>query len=194
MTHTGWDPTDDLLVMQAQDGDAEAMEALVRRWQRRLWTHAYRLTGRSEAAWDITQQSWLAIIKGLGRLHDPASFRAWAYRIVANKGMDYVRSQPPAATRPTPDAVERRPPRQESDAILRDLLNRLEPAKRALLVLYYLEGLTVPEIGFVLGIPPGTVKSRLHASREELKKLWRQDAAESGDERRRRQEDHRRRG
>lgn len=194
MTNSGWDPADELLVIEAQDGDAEAMEALVRRWQRRLWTHAYRLTGRSEAAWDITQQSWLAIIKGLGSLHDPASFRAWAYRIVANKGMDYVRSQPPATTPPAPDTVGQRPPRQESHAILRELLNRLEPAKRALLVLYYLEGLTVSEIGFVLGIPPGTVKSRLHASRAELKRLWQQDAAETGDERGRHQEDHRRGG
>lgn len=194
MTNGGLDPTDELLVMHAQDGDAEAMEALVRRWQRRLWAYAYRLTARSEAAWDITQQSWLAIIKGLRRLQDPASFRAWAYRIVANKAMDHLKSQPAAAPRPAAEAVEQRPARQESHVILRDLLNRLDPAKRALLVLYYLEGLTVPEIGFVFGVPPGTVKSRLHASRAELKKLWQQDAAETGDERRRDQADHRRRG
>jgi DNA-directed RNA polymerase specialized sigma24 family protein len=70
----------------------------------------------------------------------------------------------------------------------------LAPDKQAILVLYYVEGLTVPELGFVFGIPPGTVKSRLHASREELKRLWQQDLAETGNERRRRQEDPRRHG
>ena len=189
MTNSGPGPTDELLVMQAQDGDAEAMEALVRRWQRRLWTHAYRLTARSEAAWDITQQSWLAIIKGLGRLQDPARFKTWAYRIVANKAIDHLKVQAAAAA--GADAVdEPRPPRQENRAILRDLLRRLEPDKQALLVLYYFEGLTVSEIGVVIGIPPGTVKSRLHASRAELKRLWERTAAESGDERRRHPEDH----
>jgi len=52
MTNSGSDPVDDLRVMQAQDGDRRSMEALVRRWQKRLWTHAYRLTGSSDVAWD----------------------------------------------------------------------------------------------------------------------------------------------
>jgi DNA-directed RNA polymerase specialized sigma24 family protein len=66
---------DQLLVMDAQDGDAQAMEKLVTRWQKRLWQHAYRLTDDSQGAWDITQQSWLGIIKGLRKLHDPAKFK-----------------------------------------------------------------------------------------------------------------------
>ena len=70
------DIEDQLLVMDAQDGDAGAMEKLVRRWQKRLWQHAFRLTSDSQAAWDVTQQSWLGIIKGLRKLHDPANFKA----------------------------------------------------------------------------------------------------------------------
>ena len=54
-----------LLAMAAQDGDAEAMEKLVRRWQKKLWHYVFRLTSDSHAAWDITQQCWLQIIKGL---------------------------------------------------------------------------------------------------------------------------------
>jgi RNA polymerase sigma-70 factor (ECF subfamily) len=189
MTNSGSDPVDDLLVMQAQDGDRRSMEELVRRWQRRLWTHAYRLTASSDVAWDITQQAWMGIIKGLNRLHDPAGFKAWAYRIVANKAIDHLKSRAPSD--PASDwAPEHGAPRQERSAILRNVLRKLGPDKQAILVLYYLEGLTVPELAFVLGIPQGTVKSRLHASRAELKRLWQQDAAESGDERRRHQEDH----
>ena len=82
---------DQLLVMEAQDGDVRAMEALVRRWQKRLWQHALRLTDDREAAWDVTQQTWLGIIKGLRRLNDPARFRAWAYRITTNQAMDWLK-------------------------------------------------------------------------------------------------------
>jgi len=67
---------DQLLVTDAQDGDAGAMEKLVSRWQKRLWQHAFRLTSDSQAAWDVTQQSWLGIIKGLRKLHDPERYGA----------------------------------------------------------------------------------------------------------------------
>ena len=84
---------DELLVMDAQTGDRSAMEALVRRWQKRLWLHALRLTGDREAAWDVTQQAWLGIVKGLRRLRDPARFRAWAYRIISNESADWIRKK-----------------------------------------------------------------------------------------------------
>ncbi len=82
---------DQLLVMDAQDGDVKAMEELVGRWQKRLWQHAFRLTSDNQAAWDITQQSWLGIIKGLRKLNDPANFKAWAYRITTNKSIDWIK-------------------------------------------------------------------------------------------------------
>lgn len=64
---------DEILVMDCQSGSVKALEILVSRWQKRLWRYAYNLTGDSEMAWDITQESWLGIIKGLRRLHDPAN-------------------------------------------------------------------------------------------------------------------------
>jgi RNA polymerase sigma-70 factor (ECF subfamily) len=67
---------DQLLVMDAQNGDAQAMEILVSRWQRRLWQHAFRMTADNQAAWDITQRAWLGIVKGLRKLNDQASFKA----------------------------------------------------------------------------------------------------------------------
>ena len=80
-----------ILVLDAQDGDSKAMEQLIKRWQKRFWEHAFRLTGQREAAWDITQQTWLGIIKGLRKLHDPANFKEWAYRITTNKSIDWIR-------------------------------------------------------------------------------------------------------
>ena len=73
---------DELLVLRCQEGDAEAFELLVGRWQRRLWRHAWRLTGDESTAWDAVQETWVGISRGISRLVDPAVFSAWAYRIV----------------------------------------------------------------------------------------------------------------
>ena len=81
---------DQLLVMAARDGDVEALEKLVGRWQKRLWRYVYRRTANSQVTWDITQQCWLEIIKGIRRLNDPACFKAWVYRIATNKLIDAV--------------------------------------------------------------------------------------------------------
>lgn len=55
---------DEILVLDRQSGSVGALEALVSRWQKRLWRHAYCLTGDAEAAWDVAQESWLGIIRG----------------------------------------------------------------------------------------------------------------------------------
>ena len=162
---------DQILVMDSQGGSSKAMEMLVSRWQKRLWQHAHRLTGDSEAAWDITQQSWLAIIKGLRKLHDPARFRAWAYRITTNKSVDWIKRN----QRQRQLAIEEIGDRQckaAKDIGLKELLEKLDLKKRAVLSLYYFEQLSVAEIGSVLKVPAGTVKSRLSNARKELKELW----------------------
>lgn len=164
---------DQLLVLEAQDGDVRAMESLVRRWQKRLWQHALRLTDDPEAAWDVTQQTWLGIIKGLRRLNDPARFRAWAYRITTNQAMDWLKKNR-SSTKSMADHPEPVSP-ETADLGLLELLPKLDLKKRLVLSLFYLEQLTIPEISAALGIPTGTVKSRLHKARQELKELWQHD-------------------
>lgn len=162
---------DELLVIDAQAGDSGAMDALVRRWQRRLWQHAWRLTGDTEAAWDVTQQAWLGIVQGLKRLDDPAHFRAWAYRITSNKAADWVnhRARGKQASLDDTPAVVRNADDKQSIA---ELLQRMDPQKREVICLYYFESLNLTEMSLALEIPKGTVKSRLHAAREQLKELW----------------------
>ena len=84
---------DEYLVVQSQRGDDGAFKALVERWHARLLGHAYRYTRDTEAAQDVAQEGWLAILRGLARLNDPGRFRPWAYRIVANKARDWVRRE-----------------------------------------------------------------------------------------------------
>jgi len=167
------DIEDQLLVMDAQDGDVEAMEKLVSRWQKRLWLHAYRLTTDSQAAWDITQQVWLGIIKGLRKLHDPANFKAWAYGITTNKSFDWIRKSK-AGKQISIEEIQGHQHKAKIDTGVKELLEKLDMKKRVVLSLYYFEQLSVPEISLALKIPAGTVKSRLHNARRELKEPWQQ--------------------
>ena len=168
---------DEILVMDAQSGRVEALELLVARWQRRLWHYACSLTGNSEAAWDVTQEAWLGIVRGIGRLNDPARFRSWVFRIVTHKAKDWIRRNA-RATRPqirlVPEADRQAQQSNETAGDLRSLLQRLPDRSRAVLTLYYLEDFDVPEVAKILRIPRGTVKSRLYNARRELKKLWQQ--------------------
>ena len=162
---------DEILVMDCQRGSVKAMEMLVQRWQKRLWKYAYNMTGDTEVAWDITQESWLGIIKGLRKLHDPASFKVWAYRITTNKSIDWIRKNR-IATKVGLDEVQDHHHEGEKDVGLKQLLEKLDVKKKAVLNLRYFEQLTIPEIGIALKIPKGTVKSRLHNARKELKELY----------------------
>jgi RNA polymerase sigma-70 factor (ECF subfamily) len=162
---------DEILVMDAQDGSRRAMDMLVRRWQKRLWKHAFRLTCDQDATWDVTQQSWLGILKGLGRLHDPAYFKAWAYRVTTNKSIDWLKKRK-ALKQMSLEELHDPPQARTTDTGVRELLDRLDVRKKAVLCLYYFEQLSVPEISMALNIPKGTVKSRLHSARNDLKKLW----------------------
>lgn len=177
MAKTSEQIIDEILVLDWQSGRTKAMEILVSRWHKRLWQHAYRLVGNTDAAWDITQQSWLIIIKKLGRLREPAHFRAWAYRITTSKAVDWIRKNQ-RQRRLAAEAPQVLQTETTRDVGLGELLERLDVKKKIVLILYYFEQLTVTEIGMALRIPKGTVRSRLHSARAELRALWQQNIDE----------------
>jgi len=162
---------DEILVMDCQSGSVKALDILVSRWQKRLWCYAYNLTGNSEAAWDITQESWLGIIKGLRKLHDPAKFRSWAYRITTNKSIDWMKKTK-SVKQISIEEIEEHQSSQKKDTGVKELLEKLDMRKKVVLSLYCFEQLSVPEISAALKIPKGTVKSRLYSARKELKELY----------------------
>ena len=152
---------DEILVMDCQNGSSQALDLLVARWQERLWRYACRLTGSSEAAWEVTQESWLGIIRGLRRLNDPARFRPWVYRIVTNKAHDWIKrsaKQGPLQPEDIPASRthdERRA--HETSTDLEAILRRLPQRSRTVLTLHYLEGFGLAEVARILHIPRGTV-------------------------------------
>jgi RNA polymerase sigma-70 factor (ECF subfamily) len=177
MTRTPQDILDEWLVLRCQGWDTEALRELVARYEQRIWRHALHLTGRRDAARDVAQETWLAIVRGLPRLRDPASFRTWAYRIVARRSADWIRRQQrdrarqrqPAPQFETPTGSDRNLVDDDELAALREAIRTLPAHHRSVLDLHYRDGLSVAEIAVVLGIPPGTVKSRLHHARQTLR-------------------------
>ena len=165
------------LVLQAQAGDRRAFEQLVRLWQGDLLRHARRLSDDAEQAGDIMQEAWLDIVRGLNRLQAPAVFPAWAWRIVSRKAAARVRSRQGerrlaqglslewagAAVDGEGEAETR------SDlASIRQAMAHLPDNQRITLALHHQDGLSVSEIAVVLGVPSGTVKTRLMHARRKL--------------------------
>jgi RNA polymerase sigma-70 factor (ECF subfamily) len=163
---------DEWLVLQSQDGDAQAFDLLVSRWQERLWRHARRLVRDDTAAWDVLQEAWISMLRNLRRLEDPRAFSAWAYRIVTLRSMDHLRrgkrqkrlvDEQSVRTPQQPQAVD------DDVEELRLALDELNVEQRAIISLHYKEELGVGRISEILEIPVGTVKSRLHRARAALK-------------------------
>lgn len=167
---------DEYLVVAARAGDRRAFGDLVKRWQRRLLAHAWRLTGDSDAALDAVQASWLEIARGLNRLKDERAFPAWAYRIVTRRctrdtagrirrrELAHAVEAEPFASVAQPDVDVRH------DALrLHRAIRTLPPPQRAAIALYHFEDLSIPEIAVALDVPAGTVKTRLMHARRHLR-------------------------
>ncbi|MCH8821940.1 MAG: RNA polymerase sigma factor [Planctomycetes bacterium] len=168
---------DELLVLRSQGGDEKALELLIKSWQPRLWRHARRLTGRGDAAWDVLQETLLAIVRGLHRLDDPALFRTWAYRIATNKCADWTRKQQrdrkilqTAAQNYESSSTKENEPNDDEQR-LHVAMGNLSGDRQAILAMHYQEQMGIAEIAVALNIPAGTVKSRLFHARKQLKEL-----------------------
>jgi RNA polymerase sigma factor (sigma-70 family) len=165
---------DELLVLEAQAGDRTAFDTLVGRWHARLLRHARLLTGDEAAGADVAQESWVGIVRGLRRLDDPARFGPWAYRIVTRRAADWTRQRqrdrrPQRAVEEAPAPEPAEAPEADEIALLREALARLPGDRRAMLALLHVDGASVATIARIFEIPPGTVKSRLHHARRELR-------------------------
>ncbi|MHC4744649.1 MAG: RNA polymerase sigma factor [Planctomycetota bacterium] len=163
------------LVMAAQNGSAEAWEKLVALWQEKLWRYVFGLTADKDAAWDITQQAWLEMIKGLKKLHNPKNFKAWAYRIATNRSIDWFKARNKNRHIDV-ESIQVASNEKNEDSQIKEMVEKLKTDSRIILSLYYFEQLTIAEISIALNIPAGTVKSRMFKAREELKQLWEKHA------------------
>jgi RNA polymerase sigma-70 factor (ECF subfamily) len=174
-------------IRRAQRGDLRSFDALVSQCYAMVYNIAYRLLGDAERASDATQEAFVRAFTGLPRFRLDSSFTTWLYRITTNVCLDELRRRQrgPAEESLAPDDEdEARPPvdppngspgpdRQtetaERQELVHSALQRLSEDHRAIIVLFDLQGLSYDEVSAVLGVPLGTVKSRLNRARLSLK-------------------------
>ena len=171
------------LVERAQRGDHEAFDALAAAAYHRLYAIARRILRDGYAAEDAVQDALVKAWREIRGLRDPDAFDAWLHRLLVNACHDQIRrSRRRSVELPDLD-IERAEPRDDIARLAdRDELDRafleLSVEHRAVLVLTHYVGLPAPEVGRILGIPPGTVASRLHYGARAMRAaLGRSDAA-----------------
>ncbi len=167
---------DGWLVAGARAGEARLASALVRRWQPRLLGHARRLLGADPRAGDVVQASWAAIWQALPSLREERAFGTFAYRIVTRqcaRAIDRAQRRraldAAIAAVPAPEPAPAAAGAGDDRARLVAALGALSPGKAAALRLFYFEDMSVIEIAHALGVPPGTVKTRLMHGRAALR-------------------------
>ena len=165
------------LVLRAQAGDLRAFDALLRRYEARLYRHLCRLQGDPDAAYEILQETYLNIVRNIGSLRSRASFGAWAYGVATRSCLRWLRERRrrPQANEAPDDVVDPEPlPETIVDRL--ELVNELEQSiarlshpLRSVVLLHYAEGLTLAEVAAALEISLGTAKSRLNAALVQLR-------------------------
>lgn len=174
---------DKCLIDACRAGNTEAFGLLIQRYQDRLYPTVFRLTGCAEDALDLLQDAFLRAFEKLDHFQGESSFYTWIYRIAVNLALSGRRRRKPTlslrndrdgnAIDPPYDPEDSDPgarlERAERDRLIQDALDALAPDHRAVVVMKEYDGLRYEEIAAILGIPVGTVRSRLHRARGELR-------------------------
>lgn len=165
------------LVRAAQRGSEEELEELFRRHWPAAHRAAYLVVHDANAAEDIAQESFLAAIRALDRFDRRRPFGPWLHRITVNRAIDWSRSRKlrtEVAIAPEAADCDPEPDSSLSDELLAALAE-LGPEQRAVVVLRYLLGYSPGEIGEMLGMPRGTVNSRMRRALDRLRPLIEED-------------------
>ena len=175
------DPT---LIERARLGDVDAFERIVRERTDSVYRLSLAIAGEQADAADAAQETFLAAWRQLGRLRDVERFDAWLTRIAVNAARMTIRARGRRRIREIPaDELVRSAGETITEAhgradveLLSAALDRLPVDQRALLALHYFEDRPLADIAETLGIPVGTVKSRLFAARQALNRALKAEA------------------
>jgi RNA polymerase sigma-70 factor (ECF subfamily) len=178
---------DHRLIADCLQGHTAAFGELVRRHQDRLFHTVYRLVdGNAEDAQDIVQEAFLHAYQSLESFKGDSQFFTWLYRIAVNTAISFKRKKRVMvridgggeAIEPLDASEESRPghalEQAEQEQRVQKALGRLSPEHRAVLVLKDMDGQKYEEMAEVLGVPIGTIRSRLHRARLELREVLEQ--------------------
>ena len=186
--------SDEQLLIRLRDGDREAFDPLVRRYERELYGYLRRYLGDDDLADDVFQTTFLAVFRKIKQYEPGRPARPWLYAIATNQAIDALRKQnrradhradlliaPDDEGEPRPlfeliPSADAAPPEHadlaEQRELVRAAVNRLPDLLREVILLAYFQGMKYRDIAEVLDIPLGTVKSRLHAALVKLTEEW----------------------
>jgi len=174
--------SDDALIAAAQAGDAAAFAEIVRRYQRAVYRVAWALTRNAADADDLAQETFVRAWGAIGRFERGLPLHPWLARIATNLAYSLFRTRrrrPETPLEPLLEAgrqwgVDDDPAehaaKHERSARLRECFAQLAPEHQAVLALRVVQDLSYDEIAAALGVPPGTVMSRLSRARAELRR------------------------
>lgn len=182
-------PDDPTLVQQAQAGDLQAYDTLVRRYQERIYSTIYQITANHEDANDLAQDTFIKAFQALPSFQGQSSFFTWIYRIAVNRTLNFKKAKRnrnhfsindvDARIEQDPEWVafvsENTPVRNASLTELQEFLNKaltqLSDVHRTVVVLHDVQGLSHEEIAQIMDCNNGTVRSRLHYARQQLQAI-----------------------
>ncbi len=167
---------DEWLALRCRLGEPEAFAELVRELERPLLYYAAKLLVDEDAAFDVLQEVWLTAYRAIRRLEDPRTVRSWLYRITHDRAIDRIRHDrsrgraESVRAESLPEELDEEPSFDAEDAqALHEALDKIDLKHREVLVLHFLDDLPIGDIAAVIGVPPGTVKSRIHHAKRALK-------------------------
>lgn len=169
--------SDEALVSSYVGGDGRAFDAIVDRYERRVYAVALRMTGNPDDARDVTQDVFISALRSLKRFRGDSQLSTWLHRVAVNASLDLGRKRSRRKTSPLDEVHETADPSPGPDehaeaairaAEVQRALAELSDEHRAVLVLHDLQQLGYPEIAEALGVPVGTIKSRIHRARAEM--------------------------
>jgi len=150
--------------------DAVTFQAETKRVERLLYRVAWTHLGNNQDVEDAVQDALIRAWEKRATLRNESLFKPWLVQILVNQCRNILRRRKKWSFYPIEEntaIVEMEPEAME----VREALNRLKPEQRIATTLYYLDGYTIQEIAEALGCPQGTVKTRLHSARKQLKKI-----------------------
>lgn len=176
---------EDAWVSRARAGDQAAFEAIFQRYERQIYSFAYRMMGDADDAYDLTQECFIKAYRNLEKTNGDLNVSAWLHRIASNSCLDVLRRRKRIRWLPwdndrhetllqpfTPDDPEASVVAAEVQQDVQLILNQMTPRNRLALLLREFEGLSTEEIGEVMGLSRSAVKSVLFRARDEFRKLY----------------------
>ena len=188
LTHNDVSTEDTLLIRECLAGRTEAFDRLVVRYQDRLYNTLVKILGSADDARDVAQDAWVHAFHKLGTFRGHSAFYSWLFRIAFNAAVSERRKsrRVPASLDATRDRAGYEPPDSRADGqpshsleqserqtLVRHALSQLSEEYRTVLVLKEMEDLKYEEIAEIVGCPIGTVRSRIHRARQELREKLR---------------------